>query len=137
MTRTWMTTIFAAATITASASAQGLKANVPFDFTVAGKHMAAGTYSVVENRGTGQTVTYSLRNTGTPQAVLAVASRTVSNDPTPAAKLVFRCVKAGCTLAEIHTPGGTPRGLQTPSAPKGEQERTVAIRMTIPPSATF
>ncbi|MBI4906817.1 MAG: hypothetical protein HY820_24525 [Acidobacteria bacterium] len=127
MKRTWMTTVFAAATMTVAAHAQDLRANVPFDFNAVGKRMPAGTYVLTPDKGTMPMNGYVVRNLADKTSVFAVSNRTISNQPGTEAKLIFRCASGTCALAEIHEPGKVSRAFPISTS---RNERVVAVRLT-------
>ncbi|MBI4906816.1 MAG: hypothetical protein HY820_24520 [Acidobacteria bacterium] len=129
MKRTWMTMVFAAAAISATASAQELNANIPFDFAVGGKQLAAGSYSISTLRGTGPSGII-VQNRDTKQAAILIALTTTTTQSYGQATLVFRCQPGSCTIAEVHTPNGTARSFLTPALRSAEKERTMAIRLS-------
>ncbi|MBI4906818.1 MAG: hypothetical protein HY820_24530 [Acidobacteria bacterium] len=130
MTRTTMMTVFAAAAMTVAAHAQEMKANVPFDFSVAGTRMASGAYTVKQHSDTSPTKSYVLRNASTKKAIIAITSASLNHAESGNAKLVFRCWSSGCALAEVHQPGVWPRQFPTRAPKSGEGERAVAVHLT-------
>jgi hypothetical protein len=105
-----MSSMFAAAAVVlaaGSASAQTLKADVPFTFQAAGVVMTPGTYEIRHASKTANLVV--LRNTDTKNSVLMVyssadASKEVKSRGTPA--LGFECSGARCAIREMWTASG-------------------------------
>ena len=115
-----------------SASAQSLKAEVPFTFHVAGAVMTPGTYEVVNRSGAAKFVV--LRNTDTRNAVLAMYR---STDPakelkargTPA--LQFECSGTECALRQIWTGTESPAyGFSVPKFGSDGDRRIAVIPLT-------
>jgi hypothetical protein len=109
----------AAMTVVAGvASAQTMKAKVPFEFRAAGNAMPAGSYDLRTSQA-GPVATIIVRNTDTNKAImlLPMAPVNVSANDTEA-KLVFSCAGSDCSLASLWT--GTERAyaFSTPRAPK-------------------
>ena len=90
--------MFAAAALVAAgaASAQSMKADIPFAFQAGGKVMAAGTYRV-DLRGPGGTVT--LHGAGREGAVIAQPITHIDRKEATA-KLVFICGRGPCSLVQ-------------------------------------
>ncbi len=125
MKRTWMTLIFAAAAASATASAQELIANIPFDFTAAGKHMAAGQYRVSALQGGPSGV--ALRGATNQTRALLVAA-TTNGDQAGAPRIVFHCQSGTCAIAQVISPTKSTTYV-TPRTRSGEKERVVAVRL--------
>ncbi len=127
MKRTWMTMIFAVAMTAASAFAANATVKVPFDFSVNGMSMAAGSYEVT--RVNGYNYVLQLRNRATQKAAI-IAARHALDRPAakPPAQLVFSCRAAGCAIQQVFLPGESV-GHSFPTAPlkPGDKERRVAI----------
>jgi hypothetical protein len=123
MKRLTMNCMFAAAALTAvagSASAQILKAEIPFTFHAGQSRMEAGSYEVKTPQGASAYLT--LRNTDTGKAVMTVYShpdeaRGRGEPP----RLTFACAGGRCVLQQVW-PGGAERGysLQSPRFARGE-----------------
>jgi hypothetical protein len=119
--------IAAAALVTAgAASAQVLKADIPFEFQAGGKVMAAGTYQVYL-RVVGGTVI--LKNANRNAAITAMPSSHIEGAE-QGAKLVFRCVHGSCSLAQVW-PGDSGPGLTfpTPKLDRNEVASTAVIHL--------
>ena len=98
-------TMLAAAALvvaTGAASAQSLKADIPFAFRISGTVMVAGTYEVnTTGDGSGSRM-LRLWNADTHQSVLALPSYLNLNTKWDgAAKLVFECGGGPCALIEV------------------------------------
>jgi hypothetical protein len=111
--------VAAAALVVAAgvASAQTLKADIPFAFQVGNKALAAGTYTV--DQPTAGSEVYRVRNEKDGAIVLARTRQDPSKDwkaeGTP--KMAFRCGAARCALVGLWD--GTGRPAYTFAAPKG------------------
>jgi len=131
--------IFAAAVTTVTATAQGMKANVPFDFKLSGKTLPAGKYSVAPMPGIGNPYVVRVLNAETKEAAVAVSHVALDRNVSPSVNegvLIFKCHTGGCALAQVHTPGSVARAFMTPPAKGGERERTVAVRISANESAS-
>jgi len=116
-----------------NASAQSLKAEIPFTFQVGGAVMTPGSYQVVtaSNIASKHVV---LRNIDTHKAVLAMYSPT---DPTKELTargkpgIQFECSGARCALREIWTASGSPAyGFNTPKPGSDGPSRMAFIPLT-------
>ena len=93
-----------------SASAQALKADIPFTFQVSGVTMSAGTYVVMSPSNSGSKYVV-LRNTDTNKSVMAMYT---PNDPAKELKaqgragIQFECGGPQCALRQIWTDSGSP-----------------------------
>src|SRR5690348_9445222 len=107
----------AMAAVAGVASAQGIKAEVPFSFHAAGTVMPAGTYWVSPTSGLNGTAMFRLLNVGEKKPVLVLSRGGVTKGKGlySDAKLVFRCSDGTCSLAQIWT--GTARGAYDFPAP--------------------
>ncbi len=121
--------IAAAALVAASAaSAQTMKADIPFAFQASGKLMAPGTFLVVSRGGTSIMVLIRRYN---HEAVLATpVSR--KEGKVENAKLVFVCSHGTCSLSQIWN-GNSASGLEfrTPKLDAREQASIVAIPLRV------
>jgi len=117
----------AAALIAAqAASAQGMKASVPFAFQAGGKVMAAGTYQV-DFHGLGGTL--MIRNSQRNVVVTALpTTRIEAKDES--AKLVFACGHGACSLVQAW-PGesGAGRLFHAPKFDRNEEASLTVIRL--------
>jgi hypothetical protein len=130
MTRLTTNLMIAAAALVAAsaASAQTMKADIPFAFQASGKAMAAGKYQVVYRGGTSNMVLIRRYN---HEAVLAMpVSR--KEGKVQNAKLVFSCAHGTCSLSQIWA-GNSSDGLEfkTPKLGRGEEASIVAVPMRI------
>jgi len=132
MKRQILHSMFAAAALLAvagSASAQMLKAEIPFAFRANNTLMQPGSYEVTGIR-TSNAVMYSLRNVDTHQAVLL--STYVAKDPgkdwvkSGTAKVGFACTDNRCALSELWTGGASAYGFFVPKRGSGET-REIAL----------
>ena len=91
-----------------AASAQTMKANIPFRFEAAGKMLPAGTYTVSAQDAQAR---FQLRNTGTGNSVMLSSS--ISADPESQWRrqaggiLQFACADT-CELRTVWTNGASP-----------------------------
>jgi hypothetical protein len=127
MTRLTTKLMIAAAALVAAgaASAQTMKADIPFAFQASGKMMAAGTYQV-NLRGTGGTVVIRRYNR---DAVYAKPV-TLKEGKVENAKLVFVCAHGTCSLSQIWA-GNSTAGLEfrTPKLNRGEEASLAVIAL--------
>jgi hypothetical protein len=90
--------------VAGAASAQTLKAEIPFEFRAGGRVMEPGTYQVDNLQAASGTPVYRLWNvnSGKSTAILAQAPVDPQKGWTEGnAKLVFACTSGSCTLAEL------------------------------------
>ena len=112
------------------ASAQTLKAEIPFNFRVANKVLPAGTYQLSNVHMTsGNTV---FRITGSEGAVLALPKSSGDADRAWAAArqpvLSFECVESRCSLAKVYTgTGSSAYNISHPKAGAGEPVRMATV----------
>jgi hypothetical protein len=107
MKRLTMHSLFAAAALTAvagGASAQTMKAEIPFSFQAGGTAMAPGSYTVKVDHGSGN-AHFLVRNNDTAKAVMLVQSVEGTARKTwradGQARLGFECAGARCALREV------------------------------------
>lgn len=86
----------------AKANAEGLKANVPFDFVVNGKALPAATYTIRESLPNNKS---ALAFQGQGTGALAIASEINTN--VTGSKLVFHRIGDQYFLSDVVTPTGT------------------------------
>jgi hypothetical protein len=125
MTRLTTKLMIAAAALVAAgaASAQTMKADIPFAFRAGGKAMAAGTYHVDFGNLGGTVVIRGWNKSG----VMALpTARKEAAESTP--KLVFQCGRGTCSLLQIW-PGYSKPGLEfrTPKLDPREQASLVVV----------
>jgi hypothetical protein len=108
----------ALAVVAGVASAQGLKAEVPFSFHAAGTTMPAGTYWVSSLSDMSGVPMFRLLSVADrkPVIVLSRSGVTKGKGLYSDAKLVFRCTDGNCSLAQIWT--GTAHGAYEVPTPK-------------------
>jgi len=116
-----------------NASAQGLKAEIPFTFQVGGAVMTPGSYEVVPASNMAEKHVV-LRNIDSRKSVLAMYSPT---DPAKElvaqgkAGLQFECSGARCALREIWTASGSPAySFRTPKPGSDGPSRMAFIPLT-------
>jgi hypothetical protein len=115
-----------------SASAQTLKADIPFTFRAAGAVMTPGTYEIVNASSTAKFV--RLRNTETRNSVLAVyrptdPAKQLQAHGTPA--IQFECSGGECALSQIWTGTESPAyGFRLPKFGSDGDRRTAVIPLT-------
>jgi hypothetical protein len=137
MKRFTLSLIFAAAAATVaagSASAQMLKAEIPFTFRAAGAQMGPGTYTVITQNSAGLPH-FVLKNVDTGKAailtagILTNASRTWKDDGTP--RIAFQCIERRCSLQQIWGGGvSSVYEFPTPKVRADESSTLTEIRMT-------
>ena len=98
-----MALLSSAAVSTNAQSAYGVRANVPFDFTVGDKTIQAG--KIVTNVPGSDAGPMAITNTGSGQTALRVARTSRGADSSDEAKLVFRKYGNRYFLAEVWIPG--------------------------------
>ena len=122
--------MFTAAILVAAgaASAQPMKADIPFAFQAGGKVMAAGTYRV-DLRGPSGTVT--IHGTGREGAVIAIPITHIDRKENTA-KLVFVCGRGPCSLVQAW-PGYSEDGLlfKTPKLDRNEEASLAVIHLRL------
>jgi hypothetical protein len=135
MTNFTTTMMIAAATLVVaagSASAQGLKAEIPFPFRAGGVVMAAGAYRVkVDTLRSGHPV-FQIRSAGGGRSVLLVGA--TQRDPKKEwvaggeAVLAFECGTGRCSLAEVWAgPGRSSYTTPRPKLGRDELTRTAVV----------
>ena len=119
--------IAAAAMVAASsvASAQAMKADVPFQFRVGGAVLEAGTYQVSMD-GSGK---LRIQTQSGNRTVLAVASSPIESNKPSEAKLVFVCGRGPCTLVQAWSSGDRAYALPYPKQRDAEASlRVIRLR---------
>jgi len=116
-----------------SASAQVLKAEIPFTFRAGGVVMAAGEYMVIANQGSGQPM-YRLWSEKDHRSILLLPR--FARDPEKAWEasgqpvLSFECGVSHCALATIWAGPATPAyTLPRPRLGRDEPTRTALVVM--------
>jgi len=128
--------MFAATALVAvagSASAQNLKAEIPFAFRAGTALLQPGTYDVVTRTAAASTM-YQLRNRDTNESVMVFRQGTrdaakawlAAGRPT----LAFRCSGTNCALAEVWTGGASSSFFTAPKSAAGDPVRIAEVRMT-------
>ena len=131
LTNTLMVAAAALAAVAGAASAQSMKAEVPFSFQVANTVMPAGTYRITPSGTLGGTPLFRVASADlkNPVLVMPVAAHAGDSAYTEA-KLVFQCSSGHCALSQIWT--GAAAGaydLRTPQSVR-EQASLIAIPIT-------
>ena len=120
--------MFAAAALVAAgaASAQTMKADIPFAFQAGGKVMAAGTYRVDLK---GQAGLVTILGTAREGAVIVTPITHIERKENTA-KLVFVCGRGPCSLAQAW-PGYSEDGLlfRTPKLDRNEEASLTVIHL--------
>jgi hypothetical protein len=134
MKRLTMNCMLAAAALTAvatSASAQSMKAEIPFTFHAGQALLAPGAYLVTMDRGLSGRY-FLLRNADTRKAVLVSlvgerdAQKAWEADGNP--RLLFECAGGRCALREMWTgPGNRALGIPGPTFGRDEAVRTTEV----------
>jgi hypothetical protein len=136
MKRLTIHSMFAAAALVAvagCASAQSMKAEIPFAFRAGAALMQAGTYDVDAQVGMASTM-FRLHNRDSNQTVVLFRQGTrdvakawaAAGHPTVA----FRCAGANCALAEVWAGGESSSLFTTPKSKSGDPVRVAEVRMT-------
>src|SRR5262245_43901449 len=129
MKRTWMMITLAVVTTATAAMAENITAKIPFDFSVGGQKMEAGSYSVT--RVTGHSYMLQLSNNATRKAVVLNARTPIDRKANDASRLVFSCRAGNCSVAEVYLPGESKgHDFFTPSSKSQDKERRVAVMFT-------
>ena len=131
---TMQTMVAAAALVVAGgvASAQVMKAEIPFRFQAAGAWLEPGTYMI--NHMSGPSAIYRIANLDAAGAVLAMPQVTISrnNGNAGQGKLVFECVAGQCALVQLwDSSRGFAYSFNRPKRSKAEAAlaSTISIRM--------
>ncbi len=133
LTTTLMVAAAALAAVAGSASAQTLKAEIPFNFRVGNSLMAPGTYRVAMLSGAGGPI-FTIQNLDTNRSamlgnyVLTDASKAWKAAGIP--KLAFACVESHCSLQEAWSGGARSYRFQAPKAGRHDDPRLAEISMT-------
>jgi len=110
-TKIAMLVLIGIAALSASAKAQSLgnriKANIPFDFTVAGKKFAAGQYSIVRANPTAGDQILSVSSADDRSRVLPVTIPITTLDAKDKSTLVFHRIGDEYFLAQVWLAGAT------------------------------
>jgi hypothetical protein len=122
------TTVLVAATC---ASAQTLKADIPFNFRVSEKVLPAGTYKISDLAVlTGSKI---FRISGPENTVLAISRGASDVDRSWQAKglptLSFECVESRCSLVKLWTGTGDAYAIPHPKPGPGEPVRMATVVM--------
>ena len=135
MTKAIGTVVFAAAVAVSAgtASAEWLKASVPFEFTAGQKNMPAGEYLVETRSRAGANVNF-IRHEASHKSVFLLTQNSLAPVSRHRLSLVFRCVGSDCALAQIWPGAGTPGAQVLGSGgrrtARDREARNVAITLT-------
>ena len=140
MTNFTRSIMFAAAALTlaGAASAQSLKADIPFAFNVGNKLMQPGIYDV-HVLGTGGVRTYRLLNTAAREAAVAMpsyahnANKEWKADGKP--RLAFECGASRCSLSELWSGDTTGPAYKFPTSKSRNESMRVAVIVAEPTKA--
>jgi hypothetical protein len=126
--------MFAAATLVAvagSASAQSMKAEIPFAFRAGAVLMQPGTYDVVARQGM-SSMLFQLQNRDTHESVVLFreGTRDVPKAAAGVRKLAFLCAAGDCVLSELWTGGEASSVFSAPKNKSGDPVRIAEVRMT-------
>jgi hypothetical protein len=87
-----------------TASAQNMKAEIPFDFQAAGARMLAGSYEIKSQYTPGGAPMVQIRNVDNRRSVMALPfAQDVLATPGNEAKLTFLCAEGRCELSGLRT----------------------------------
>jgi hypothetical protein len=135
LTTNLMLAAIALAAATGVASAQQLKAEIPFGFRAQGTMVPAGTYTVKKDN-TGGAAKFQLRSAASGNSILLVSM--MQGEPkkaweaSGAAVLEFECGDSGCALNRLWSGGGSPAyRFSHPNAEKGERTHLAVIRLAV------
>jgi hypothetical protein len=128
-----LTIAAAALTVAATtASAQSLKAEIPFAFQTGTARMQPGSYAVDVGSASGAQSTVRLRNLDDGKSVIKLP---MALDDTPARwkatgtpVIEFACTDGYCSLARIWTGDGSARAFEVPKAKAGEHMASILVR---------
>ena len=90
---------FGLAAVTASAQAGGVKANIPFDFTAAGKTLPAGQYMLIADSNQ-----VTIEDAKGRAVAMILANHTAERSAGATGQVVFHCYRYRCFLAELWSP---------------------------------
>src|SRR5690349_6065995 len=109
-TRFGMFVLLSVAALAATAKAQsgsGLRANVPFDFTVAGKSFAAGHYSITRASQTSGDLVLEVNSLDQNSRVFPITTRLQTQTPRNQSVLIFHRYGDEYFLAQVWAAGST------------------------------
>lgn len=109
-TKIGMLVLLSVAALAASAKAQsgsGLRANVPFDFTVAGKSFAAGHYSITRVSQTSGDLVLEVNSLDQNSRVFPITTRLQTQTPRDHSVLIFHRYGDEYFLAQVWAAGST------------------------------
>src|SRR5689334_2409192 len=109
-TRIGMLVLLSVAALAASAKAQGgsgLRANIPFDFTVAGKSFAAGHYSITRASQTSGDLVLEVNSLDENSRALPITSRLQTLKPRDQSVVIFHRYGEEYFLAQVWAAGST------------------------------
>jgi hypothetical protein len=124
--------MFAAAALVAvagSASAQSLKAEIPFAFRAGAVLMQPGTYDVVARQGM-SSMLFELHNRDTRQSVVLFRQGTRDVASAGLRKIAFECVGSNCALRELWTGSEASSLFSSPKNPSGDPVRIAEVPLT-------
>jgi hypothetical protein len=134
LTTNLMLAAIALAASTGVASAQQLKAEIPFSFRAQSTMLPAGAYTVTTD-DTGGMPKFLLRNVASRNSILLVNA--IQGDPkkaweaSGAAVLEFECGDSGCSLNRLWSRGAPAYRFSHPNAEKGERTHLAVIRLAV------
>jgi hypothetical protein len=135
LTTNLMLAAIALAAAPGMASAQQLKAEIPFGFRAQGTLVPAGTYTVTKD-DTSSVPKFLLRSAESGKSILLV--NPIQGDPkkaweaSGAAVLEFECGDSGCALNRFWSRRGAPAyTFSHPKAEKGERTHLAVIRLAV------
>jgi len=109
-TKIGMLMLLSIAALAASAKAQsgsGLRANVPFDFTVAGKSFAAGHYSITRASQTSGDLVLDINSLDQHARAFPITTRLQTQTPRDQSVLIFHRYGDEYFLAQVWAAGST------------------------------
>lgn len=96
----------------------GIRARVPFDFTVSGKVLAAGDYTVAASP-----LGVAVQDENGNVMAMALASEISGRPATASGQIVFHCYSDRCFLSEVWSPNGHSGRQLLPSGIEAEVAR--------------
>lgn len=107
-----------------------LKVDIPFEFTVSGKTLPAGTYSLVLSPAPSGMPTFVMRNERTRKGVYVVTSQREKADANNnRAQVSFTCAAGDCYFREIKVPGSDNFLTSTPKPTPAKTEKLISLNL--------
>jgi hypothetical protein len=125
-----MITAAAALAAVATASAQNMKAEIPFAFHASGARMEPGTYWVTLNQR-GSAPVFRIANVETKRSIMAmsVVTKASANYKPSNPVLTFKCVDTRCVLASVRNEASMVYAVSRGKDEPGTRIATVALKV--------